>query len=96
MDARFAENLVRKWQTVKSLALGPDHCLGKLSEVRNLLVMSDFDSIVIFLLLLKFGYDYGSHKCIKIPFLLPLLPLACCLFHDWALSVLHIAISVAI
>ncbi|KAK6115258.1 hypothetical protein DH2020_007527 [Rehmannia glutinosa] len=33
MDARFAENLVRKWQSVKSLALGPDHCLGKLSEV---------------------------------------------------------------
>ncbi|KAG8377874.1 hypothetical protein BUALT_Bualt08G0079000 [Buddleja alternifolia] len=33
MDARFAENLVRKWQNVKSLALGPDHCLGKLSEV---------------------------------------------------------------
>ncbi|KAL6524755.1 Protein ACCUMULATION AND REPLICATION OF CHLOROPLASTS 6, chloroplastic [Orobanche minor] len=33
VDARFAENLVRKWQSVKSLALGPDHCLGKLSEV---------------------------------------------------------------
>ncbi|KAL3845292.1 hypothetical protein ACJIZ3_002695 [Penstemon smallii] len=33
MDARFAENLVRKWQSVKSLALGPDHCLDKLSEV---------------------------------------------------------------
>lgn len=34
MDARFAENLVRKWQSVKSLALGPDHCFGELSEVR--------------------------------------------------------------
>lgn len=34
MDARCAESLVRKWQSVKSLALGPDHCLGKLSEVR--------------------------------------------------------------
>ncbi|KAL0360600.1 UNVERIFIED_CONTAM: protein ACCUMULATION AND REPLICATION OF CHLOROPLASTS 6, chloroplastic [Sesamum radiatum] len=33
MDARFAESLVLKWQSVKSLALGPDHCLGKLSEV---------------------------------------------------------------
>ncbi|KAL3640946.1 Protein ACCUMULATION AND REPLICATION OF CHLOROPLASTS 6, chloroplastic [Castilleja foliolosa] len=33
MDARFAESLVRKWQSVKSLALGPDHCLEKLSEV---------------------------------------------------------------
>ncbi|XP_057793761.1 protein ACCUMULATION AND REPLICATION OF CHLOROPLASTS 6, chloroplastic isoform X1 [Salvia miltiorrhiza] len=33
MDARFAENLVRKWQAVKSLALGSDHCFEKLSEV---------------------------------------------------------------
>ncbi|KAL7117427.1 hypothetical protein ACP275_03G071100 [Erythranthe tilingii] len=33
MDARFAESLVCKWQNVKSLALGPDHCLEKLSEV---------------------------------------------------------------
>ncbi|GER26580.1 protein ACCUMULATION AND REPLICATION OFCHLOROPLASTS 6 [Striga asiatica] len=33
MDARFAENLVRKWQSVKSLALGPDHSIEKLSEV---------------------------------------------------------------
>ncbi|XP_042035837.1 protein ACCUMULATION AND REPLICATION OF CHLOROPLASTS 6, chloroplastic-like [Salvia splendens] len=33
MDARLAENLVRKWQAVKSLALGSDHCLEKLSEV---------------------------------------------------------------
>lgn len=35
MDARFAENLVRKWQNIKSLALGPDHCLEKLSEVND-------------------------------------------------------------
>lgn len=34
MDARLAERLVRKWQNIKSQALGPDHCLGKLSEVR--------------------------------------------------------------
>ncbi|KZV48514.1 protein ACCUMULATION AND REPLICATION OF CHLOROPLASTS 6, chloroplastic [Dorcoceras hygrometricum] len=33
MDARFAESLVRKWQSIKSLALGPDHNLGKLTEV---------------------------------------------------------------
>ncbi|CAK9178455.1 unnamed protein product [Ilex paraguariensis] len=33
MDARLAEGLVRKWQNVKSQALGPDHCLEKLSEV---------------------------------------------------------------
>ncbi|RVW64377.1 Protein accumulation and replication of chloroplast 6, chloroplastic [Vitis vinifera] len=33
MDARFAEGLVRKWQSIKSQALGPDHCLGKLPEV---------------------------------------------------------------
>ena len=49
MDARLAENLVRKWQAVKSLALGSDHCLEKLSEVslRNLSIMPDFDLIVI-------------------------------------------------
>lgn len=33
MDAKVAEGLVRKWQNIKSQALGPDHCLGKLSEV---------------------------------------------------------------
>lgn len=33
MDARFAENVVRKWQNVKSEAFGPDHSLGRLSEV---------------------------------------------------------------
>ncbi|KAG9442918.1 hypothetical protein H6P81_018772 [Aristolochia fimbriata] len=33
MDARLAENLVRKWQTIKSEALGPDHCVSKLSEI---------------------------------------------------------------
>ncbi|CAI9116867.1 OLC1v1018138C1 [Oldenlandia corymbosa var. corymbosa] len=34
MDARLAEHLVRKWQDIKSQALGPDHCLQKLPEVR--------------------------------------------------------------
>ncbi|XP_047320037.1 protein ACCUMULATION AND REPLICATION OF CHLOROPLASTS 6, chloroplastic [Impatiens glandulifera] len=33
MDAILAETLVRKWQNIKSQALGPDHSLGKLSEV---------------------------------------------------------------
>ncbi|KAI3736935.1 hypothetical protein L2E82_26924 [Cichorium intybus] len=33
MDARLAESLVRKWQSIKSQALGPDHLHGKLSEV---------------------------------------------------------------
>ncbi|KAI7747331.1 hypothetical protein M8C21_016614 [Ambrosia artemisiifolia] len=32
MDARYAEGLVRKWQSVKSQALGPDHHLSKLPE----------------------------------------------------------------
>lgn len=35
MDARSAKGLVRKWQEIKSEALGPDHCLGKLPEVRE-------------------------------------------------------------
>ncbi|GFY95838.1 chaperone DnaJ-domain superfamily protein [Actinidia rufa] len=33
MDAKFAEGLICKWQSIKSQALGPDHSLGKLSEV---------------------------------------------------------------
>ncbi|KAH1204239.1 hypothetical protein AAZX31_17G241800 [Glycine max] len=33
MDARVAEALVRKWQSVKSEAFGPDHCMGRLHEV---------------------------------------------------------------
>ncbi|ESW32692.1 hypothetical protein PHAVU_001G009500 [Phaseolus vulgaris] len=33
MDARVAEALVRKWQSIKSQAFGPDHCLGRLHEV---------------------------------------------------------------
>ncbi|XP_022144264.1 protein ACCUMULATION AND REPLICATION OF CHLOROPLASTS 6, chloroplastic [Momordica charantia] len=33
MDARIAEGLVHKWQIIKSLAFGPDHCLAKLSEI---------------------------------------------------------------
>ena len=33
MDARFAEDIVRKWQNIKSQAFGPDHCLAKLPEV---------------------------------------------------------------
>ncbi|XP_020241613.1 protein ACCUMULATION AND REPLICATION OF CHLOROPLASTS 6, chloroplastic [Asparagus officinalis] len=33
MDARFAETLIRKWQKIKSQALGPDHCVAEFSEV---------------------------------------------------------------
>ncbi|KAL2318824.1 hypothetical protein Fmac_032700 [Flemingia macrophylla] len=33
MDARVAEDLVRKWQSIKSQAFGPDHSLGRLHEV---------------------------------------------------------------
>ena len=36
MSARVAEALVRKWQHIKSQAFGPDHCLERLQEVRNL------------------------------------------------------------
>ncbi|CAL1355714.1 unnamed protein product [Linum trigynum] len=31
--ASLAEGVVRKWQNVQSQAFGPDHCLGKLTEV---------------------------------------------------------------
>lgn len=37
MDARIAEGLVRKWQSIKSQAFGPDHCIGKLAEVSKCL-----------------------------------------------------------
>ncbi|CAN4122934.1 unnamed protein product [Withania somnifera] len=33
MDARLAESIVRKWQNIKSLSLGVDHCINRLSEV---------------------------------------------------------------
>lgn len=33
MDARFAEVIVRKWQEIKSQALGPGHYIGKLPEI---------------------------------------------------------------
>eukprot|EP01018_Ginkgo_biloba_P040817 Gb_12268 [translate_table: standard] len=33
MDARLAENLVRKWQMSKSKALGPNHSISQLSEI---------------------------------------------------------------
>lgn len=39
MDARIAEDLVRKWQNIKSQAFGPDHGIAKLAEVRKLLVI---------------------------------------------------------
>lgn len=35
MDARVAEALVRNWQSIKSQAFGPDHCLGRLQEVSS-------------------------------------------------------------
>lgn len=34
MDARFAEVLVRRWQNVKSQALGPNHNFETLPEVK--------------------------------------------------------------
>eukprot|EP00252_Welwitschia_mirabilis_P011426 TRINITY_DN25681_c0_g1_i1.p1 TRINITY_DN25681_c0_g1~~TRINITY_DN25681_c0_g1_i1.p1 ORF type:complete len:807 (-),score=168.71 TRINITY_DN25681_c0_g1_i1:164-2584(-) len=33
MDARLAENLVRKWQLIKSQALGPNHDVSELPEI---------------------------------------------------------------
>lgn len=35
MDVRLAEGLVRKWQNIKSQALGSNHCFENLSEVSN-------------------------------------------------------------
>ncbi|CAN0906463.1 Protein ACCUMULATION AND REPLICATION OF CHLOROPLASTS 6, chloroplastic [Linum grandiflorum] len=33
MNANVAEGIIRNWQSIKSQAFGPDHCLGKLTEV---------------------------------------------------------------
>lgn len=33
MNGKFAETLVRKWQNIKSLALGPEHHVSQLSEI---------------------------------------------------------------
>ncbi|KAK3155878.1 hypothetical protein QOZ80_2AG0099790 [Eleusine coracana subsp. coracana] len=33
MDAKLAEDIVRKWQSIKSKALGPDHSVSSLQEV---------------------------------------------------------------
>jgi hypothetical protein len=34
MDAKLAEDIVRKWQSIKSKALGPEHSAPALQEVR--------------------------------------------------------------
>lgn len=34
MDAKLAEDIVRKWQSIKSKALGPEHSAAALQEVR--------------------------------------------------------------
>ena len=34
MDAKLAEDIVRKWQSIKSKALGPEHSAAVLQEVR--------------------------------------------------------------
>lgn len=35
MDAKLAEDIVRKWQSIKSKALGPEHTVTALQEVRT-------------------------------------------------------------
>jgi hypothetical protein len=35
MDAKLAEDIVRKWQSIKSKALGPEHTVTALQEVRS-------------------------------------------------------------
>lgn len=46
MDARLAEDIVRKWQNIKSQAFGPDHSLGKLPEVRTVGYMFFYHMVV--------------------------------------------------
>lgn len=59
MDARIAEGLVRKWQNIKSQAFGPDHCIGKFTEVldgRMLKIWTDRASEIA---QLGWFYDYS-------------------------------------
>ena len=43
MDAKLAEDIVRKWQSIKSKVLGPEHSAAVLQEVRlKILTFQDF------------------------------------------------------
>ncbi|KAL5847764.1 hypothetical protein ACOSQ3_011288 [Xanthoceras sorbifolium] len=62
MDAKFAEDMVRKWQNIKSQALGPDHSLGKLSEVLDGQMLKIWTDRAAEIAQLGWIYDYTLLK----------------------------------
>ncbi|KAE8652122.1 protein ACCUMULATION AND REPLICATION OF CHLOROPLASTS 6, chloroplastic isoform X1 [Cucumis sativus] len=58
MDARIAEGLVRKWQSIKSMAFGPEHCLAKLSEILDGEMLKIWTDRAIEISELGWFYDY--------------------------------------
>ncbi|XP_022962439.1 protein ACCUMULATION AND REPLICATION OF CHLOROPLASTS 6, chloroplastic-like [Cucurbita moschata] len=58
MDARIAEGLVRKWQSIKSLAFGPDHCLEKLQEILDGEMLKIWTDRAIEISEIGWFYDY--------------------------------------
>lgn len=63
MDARFAETLVRKWQNIKSQALGSDHCAAELPEVKAYISLLSFFFSLVSLNVLE-SYFLYSYKIV--------------------------------
>ncbi|KAL5557933.1 hypothetical protein UlMin_034144 [Ulmus minor] len=59
MDARIAEGLVRKWQSIKSQAFGPDHCIEKLAEVLDGEMLKIWTERAAEIAQLGWFYDYS-------------------------------------
>ncbi|KAI9200873.1 hypothetical protein LWI28_014364 [Acer negundo] len=62
MDAKLAEDMVRKWQNIKSQALGPDHLLGKLPEVLDGQMLKIWTDRAAEIAQLGWIYDYTILK----------------------------------
>ncbi|KAL1815747.1 hypothetical protein ACET3Z_018321 [Daucus carota] len=59
MDARLAESLVRKWQSIKSQALGSNHFLGNLSEVLDGQMLKIWEDRAIEIAKNGWSWDYS-------------------------------------
>ncbi|KAK3231741.1 hypothetical protein Dsin_003622 [Dipteronia sinensis] len=62
MDAKLAEDVVRKWQNIKSQALGPDHLIGKLPEVLDGQMLKIWTDRAAEIAQLGWIYDYTILK----------------------------------
>ncbi|GAV72466.1 DUF4101 domain-containing protein [Cephalotus follicularis] len=59
MDARLAEDMVRKWQNIKSEAFGPGHCLGNFREVLDGQMLKTWKDKAAEIAQLGWVYDYS-------------------------------------